>query len=144
MTNQVNKSLTMRLFDQVFNHGNPDVIDEIVGADYVDHSSLPAPAPGIDGFKKRTQMLRAAFAPAMAMDSFSAEGDLVAFAWTMRGVHQGMFANTPPTGRSISVSGINIERFKDGKIVEHWSQFDALGLLRQIGALPSPEQTPRG
>jgi predicted ester cyclase len=138
MPEQDNKSLVSNLFDQVFNQANSSVIDQIISPEYVDHSSMPAPAPGIEGFKKRAEMLRAAFAPEIVMDNFTSDGDLVAFTWTMRGVHQGFFANIPATGNPIFVSGINIERFEDGKIVEHWSQFDGIGLMRQIGALPMP------
>lgn len=137
MQTEQNKALTFQLFDQVFNQGNPTVIDEIVSNDYLDHSALPAPAPGIEGFKKRTELLRMAFAPTMTMEHFSAEGDLVSFAWSMHGIHRGRFANVDPTGKEVHVNGINIERFQDGKIVEHWSQFDAVGLMRQIGALAS-------
>lgn len=141
MSSEENKALTHRLFDEEFNKGNPAVIDEIIAADYQDHSALPAPAPGPEGFKKRAEMLRAAFAPKMTFGNFLAEGDLVAFTWTMSGIHQGVFANVPPTGKPVTVHGINVERFQDGKIVEHWSQFDAVGLMRQIGGLPAPGQT---
>jgi predicted ester cyclase len=112
----------------------------MIAADYVDHSSLPAPAPGPDGFKKRAAMLRAAFNSKMTFGQFLAEGDLVAFTWLMSGIHQDAFAGVPATGRPVTVNGMNIERFQDGKIVEHWSQFDAVGLLRQIGALPAAGQ----
>jgi len=59
----------------------------------------------------------------------------------MSGRHQGKFAGAEPTGVEIIISGINIERFQDGKSVEHWSQFDMAGLLRQIGVLPSGSQS---
>jgi hypothetical protein len=58
-----NKQRTQRPFDEEFNKGNSAVIDEMIAADYVDHSSLPAPAPGPDGFKKPAALLRAAFNP---------------------------------------------------------------------------------
>jgi predicted ester cyclase len=140
LSTETNKQLTHRLFDDEFNKGNSATIDEVLAADYVDHSALPAPAPGVAGFKKRAAMLRAAFAPKMTFGDFLAEGDMVAFNWTMTGVHQGMFAGIPPTGKPIVVTGTNVERFRDGKIVEHWSQFDGIGLLRQISALPPPQK----
>lgn len=140
MSTEENKALTHRLFDEEFNQGNPAAIDEIIDANYLDHSALPAPAPGPEGFKKRAEMLRAAFDPKMTFGEFLAEGDLVSFTWTLSGIHQGVFANVPPTGKAVTVSGINIERFQNGKIVEHWSQFDGIGLMRQIGVLPTPGQ----
>jgi len=140
MSSEENKALTRRLFDEGFNMRNTAVVFEIVATDYIDHSALPAPAPGPEGFKKRIDMLCAAFEPQMTFGTFLAEGDLVAFTWTISGMHQGVFANVPPTGKPVTVSGINVERFQAGKIVEHWSQFDAMGLMRQIGALPAPGQ----
>lgn len=138
MPAESDKQLTRRLFDEVFNRDNPAVVGEIVAEDYVDHSALPAPAPGPEGFRKRTESLKAAFAPTMSFGPFLAEGDLVAFTWTMSGTHKGVFAGVAPTGKAINVTGMNVERFRDGKIVEHWSQFDSLGLMRQIGAVPAP------
>lgn len=83
MSTEENKTLTHRLFDEEFNQGNPAAIDEIIDANYVDHSALPAPAPGPEGFKKRAEMLRAAFDPKMTFGEFLAEGDLVSFTWTL-------------------------------------------------------------
>jgi predicted ester cyclase len=141
MTAEDNKSNTRNLFDQLFNQGNPSKVDEMIAPDYVDHSALPPPAPGPDGFKMRARMLSSAFSPKMTFGPFLAEGDLIAFTWSMKGTHQGKFAGAEPTGAEISIDGINIERFQDGKIVEHWSQFDLAGLLRQIGLLPSGMQS---
>ncbi|MEW6086371.1 MAG: ester cyclase [Chloroflexota bacterium] len=132
MSTEENKKLVQRLFDEAFNQQNSSPIHELVAAEYVDHSAIPAPAPGAEGFKKRVEMLRAAFAPKMSFGEFLAENDLVAFSWTMDGVHQGVFAGVQPTGKQIKVSGINIERMKDEKIVEHWSHFDLAGLMKQI------------
>jgi predicted ester cyclase len=138
MSSEENKRQTLRLFDEEFNHGSSDAIDELIAPNYADHSSMPAPMPGPEGFKRRAALLRAAFNPQMTFGEFVAEGDLVAFTWTMTGVHQGVFAGIPATGAPITVHGMNLERFQDGKIVEHWSHFDGIGLLRQIGALPAP------
>lgn len=132
MSTEENKKLVQGLFDEAFNQQNSSPIHDLVAAEYVDHSAIPAPAPGPEGFKKRVEMLRAAFAPKMSFGEFLAENDLVAFSWTMEGVHQGVFAGVQPTGKQIKVSGINIERMKDGKVVEHWSHFDLAGLMKQI------------
>lgn len=59
--------------------------------------------------------------------------------FTARGTHQGELEGTSPTGNRIRVTGINISRIAGGKIAEEWTVYDALGLLRQIGAVPSPE-----
>ncbi|MBX3195011.1 MAG: ester cyclase [Microbacteriaceae bacterium] len=120
-----------RFFDAGFNRGE-FLASEYVADDYVDHSPLPAPKPGAEGFGMRMQALRTAFVDEAVFGVFAAEGDLVAFTWEFRGVHRGAFAGVEPTGRTVSLAGINVERVRDGLIVEHWSQFDLAGLMRQL------------
>jgi predicted ester cyclase len=67
-----------------------------------------------------------------------AEGDLVAGAWTATGTHKGDLMGIAPTGRSITVTGIGIDRISGGQIVESWANYDALGMLVQLGAIPAP------
>ena len=70
-----------------------------------------------------------------------AEDDKVATRWTMRGTHEGEFRGIAPTGRQISVTGIGIFRFSEGKVVESWDNFDQLGMMQQLGVIPTPEQS---
>jgi predicted ester cyclase len=67
-----------------------------------------------------------------------AEGDLVAMTWTATGTHQGELMGIAPTGRSVTVSGIGVDRVSGGQIVESWANYDALGMLTQLGAIPAP------
>ena len=69
-----------------------------------------------------------------------AEGETVVTRMTLRGTHHGAFRGIPPTGKQIAVSLIGIDRFKNGKFAEQWSQLDNLGLLQQLGAGPAPGQ----
>jgi steroid delta-isomerase-like uncharacterized protein len=132
MTTETNKALVRRLFDELFNQGNPAAANDVIAPDYIDHSPIPAPAPGAEGFARRTAALRAAFVQEAVFGVFLAEGDLVAFTWQFNGVHTGPFAGLPATGKAVTLSGINVERIKDGRIVEHWSHFDLAGLMKQI------------
>src|SRR5262245_2485316 len=134
MSTQQNKDLVHRMFDEAFNHGNTSVINENIAPDYVDHSPIPAPVPGPEGFAKRTMALRSAFVQEAMFGLFLAENDLVAFTWTFQGVHQGTFAGIAATGKTVTLSGINVERLENGKIVEHWSHFDLAGLLKQMNS----------
>lgn len=68
------------------------------------------------------------------------DGDKVAVRTTFRGTHTGDFFGIPPTGKSVTVSGTHILRIADGKIAEHWGNNDDLGLMRQLGVIPAPEQ----
>jgi predicted ester cyclase len=69
-----------------------------------------------------------------------AEGDKVVSRYTVSGTHQGEIMGAVPTGKLVTHTGHQTERFEDGKIVESWTNWDALGLLEEIGAIPSPEQ----
>jgi steroid delta-isomerase-like uncharacterized protein len=119
MSTQENKAIVQHLFDEVFNKGNTSVVNETIAPDYIDHSPIPAPAAGPEGFAKRTSALRAAFVQEVEFGVFLAEGDLVAFTWKFNGVHNGTFAGVPAMGKQVTLSGINVERLENGKIVEH-------------------------
>ena len=69
-----------------------------------------------------------------------AEGDRVASRWAASATHTGPVMGMPPTGKTVQVTGVNVARFADGKIVESWFNFDMLTLLQQLGAIPTPEQ----
>jgi predicted ester cyclase len=69
-----------------------------------------------------------------------AEGDKVVTRFTMRGTHQGEFMGIAPTGRRVEMTGIDIIRFSDGKMVEHWGNTDDLGMMQQLGVIPEPGQ----
>ena len=69
-------------------------------------------------------------------EDYVAEGDKVAGRFEAQGTHNGEFAGVPATGKPVSFSGINIMRIADGKIVEHWVQYDTMGIMQQIGAIP--------
>ncbi len=73
------------------------------------------------------------------VEDMVAEGDKVVARWTSTGTHAGLFMGIPPTGKTIMTSGITVFRFNDaGRIVEEWSESDMVGMLQQVGAMPSP------
>jgi steroid delta-isomerase-like uncharacterized protein len=71
-----------------------------------------------------------------------AEGDLVAGPWRATGTHQGELMGIPATGKSISITGMGMDRVVDGKIVESWGNWDALGMLTQLGVVPAAAGAP--
>jgi steroid delta-isomerase-like uncharacterized protein len=73
----------------------------------------------------------------ISIEACIAEGDTVVTRWTLTGTHQGMFQGIPPTGRAVRFNGIEFNRVLKGRLVEHWSMFDNLALLQQIGAMPA-------
>ena len=70
------------------------------------------------------------------------EGDKLAFRWLLSGTHEGEFMGVAGTGRRVEAMGMDIVRVAGEKIVDHWGEFDAMGLLRQIGAIPRLRDTP--
>ena len=84
-------------------------------------------------------MYRAAYPDTrLAIGEMIAEGDLVAMTWTATGTHQGELMGIAPTGRSVTVTGMGVDRISGGQIVESWANYDALGMLAQLGAIPAP------
>jgi steroid delta-isomerase-like uncharacterized protein len=74
----------------------------------------------------------------ITVESSFGEGEMVATRWTITGSHRGNFQGVPPTGRQVTMAGIDISRFVGGKVAEHWAQFDVIGVMQQIGAIPAP------
>jgi predicted ester cyclase len=128
-----NADCVRRFFDDGFSRGEFRVAD-YVADDFVDHSPIPAPALGRAGFAMRMQGMRAAFVDTATFGAFVAQDDMVAFTWEFSGVHRGPFGGVEPTGRTVTLPGVNMERLEHGFIVEHWSQFDLAGLMRQLTA----------
>jgi steroid delta-isomerase-like uncharacterized protein len=136
-----NKVVVRRFFEEVINAGNLDWADEFVTADYVEHQHLPGAEGrhGIEVAKAFLSMMRGAFPDyRFAVEDLIAEGDRVAARVTVSGTHRGELMGLAPTGRRITASGIEVFRFADGKMAEHWATFAALDLLQQIGLVPVP------
>lgn len=135
-----NTALVKRLYTEVLAKGNMTVADEVLASSYVDHR-LPFPdLPGNrEGLKQAVSRVRAAFPDITpTVEDVVAAGDKVAVRATARGTHQKEFNGIPATGKQVTLSEMHIFRVADGKIVEHWGEFDSLGLLVQLGAFPPP------
>jgi len=135
-----NKRLYRRWFEEVVNTGNLAVADELLAADYVLHfPGIPTPLDR-EQHKGLVAMFRAGFPDwHEAVEEMIGEGDKVVARLTGRGTHRGEFQGIPPTGKRVTASGIGIGRIAGGKIVETWAAYDALGLMQQLGAVPTPE-----
>jgi steroid delta-isomerase-like uncharacterized protein len=146
MSAEANKAVMRRFIEEAWNRGNMDVIDELLAPDFDSHpvpSDMPA-APGREGQKQVITAYRNAFdGTRLEIEDQIAEGDRVVTRWTARGRHTGDLMGMPPSGRDVSVSGVFINRVVNGKIVEGWGNFDALGMLQQIGALPIQREVGR-
>jgi steroid delta-isomerase-like uncharacterized protein len=137
---QAAESLARRYFNEVWNQGNVDVLDELLAPDYVNHTpSIGTPPRGPDGLKPIVLAMRRAFPDLhFSIEDVVAAGDAVAIRTTMTGTHHGDLFGTPPTHRRVRVNQIQIERVQDGRIVEHWRVTDELTLMKQLGVVRTP------
>ena len=128
--------LSRRIFEDVWNRKDLNAIDEIISADYVHHDASSPAAAGIDGYKQFVKYYMNAFPDAhFTIDDAFTSGDSEVTRWIVTGTHQGELAGIPPTGRRFSVTGISIARIANGKIIESWNNWDALGLMQQLGVV---------
>jgi len=121
--------------------GNLDVFDELIDESYVSHDPAePQPIRGVQGAKDNVNQYLSAFEGAhiKVLDQI-AEGDVIATRWEGRGRHTGELMGITPTGKEIVITGISLTRVANGKLVEDWTNWDTLGMLQQIGAIPSME-----
>jgi steroid delta-isomerase-like uncharacterized protein len=139
---EANAKASRRILEELFGAGNYGLADELIAADAVGHDpALPEPVSGPEGLKEAARGYRSAFPDlTMTVETVLAEGDLVAIRWTARGTHKGDLFGIAPTGKEATVTGITIDRHAGGKIAESWTSWDALGLLQQLGAVPSAMQ----
>lgn len=133
-----NKAAVGRIFDEVWNRGRLDLIDEHFADDYVGHQlSGDEPIRGPEGMKEFVGLLRDAFPDLeQTIDDLVAEGDTVVIRWTARGTHDGSLLGIEPTGRAVTFHGMGMFRLGDGEIVEGWMNPNLFGLFRQLGTTP--------
>lgn len=136
-----NKAIARRSFDEVWNQGNLAAIDEIYAPDVVNHTLPPGLPPGVEGGKAFTGMYLSAFPDTkMTIELQIAEGDKVVTRWKAQGTHKGELMGIPATGKQVTVTGIVIDRIVGGRIVESWGEFDQMGMMQQLGVVPTPGQ----
>ncbi len=140
MSTQDNVANFRRLIE-AFSNGDLDVVDELVAPDCVEHQR--GNNPGAEGAKEVVRTLHRWMSDfSLTIEDLVADGDKV---WTRnraRGVNTGSVMGNPPTGRPVEVDVIDIGRFVDGQLVEHWGIADQLGLMIQLGLVPGPRREP--
>lgn len=140
MSTKGNKAILQRIYE-VFNAGDLVPLDQLIAADAVDHNPFPGQTPGLEGIKQMFTAFRTAFPDAhQTVEDMIAEGDKVVARVTLTGTQKGAFMGIASTGKKVTVTGIDIVRFANGKAVEHWGNEDDLGMMQQLGALPPMEK----
>ncbi len=138
-----NKAVVRRMIEELFNEGNLDATDEIIARDHSHHDpAMPEEGHGPEDFKQFVAAYRSAFPDLhVQIEDQVAEGDRVSTRWTVTGTHDGDLMGIPPTGRRITLPGMEISRISDGKIVETWEGYDSMLMMQQLGVVSSPEQS---
>jgi steroid delta-isomerase-like uncharacterized protein len=129
---------TARRFYEAWTSGDLDAYDEIMAPEAQDHDTQNPNAGtlGPEGAKRTSEMYRNAFSDSrFEIEQQFDDGDYVITRWTATGTNDGELMGMPPTGKPVTITGITIDRFEDGKVVEGWTNWDTLGMMQQLGVI---------
>ena len=133
------KTIARRFNEDVWSRGDEGALEELLDPDFVDHDALTGQSPDRDGHRQILAAFRSAFPDLnVTTEDIVAEGDKVVTRWTARGTHQGDLMGIAPTGREVTIKGIDVLRIAEGRIVERWAQFNDLEMMQQLGVVPEP------
>ncbi len=139
ISTEENKAIVRRYYEEVLNQRLLTSIDALFTPHFISHPAGEGYDASVDLQTYVQAIVRShtAFPDLhVKIEAQIAEADLVATRWKAHGTQCGMLGNLPPTGKEITVTAMHFHRLADGKIVEHWEQFDLMGMLQQLGALP--------
>ncbi|GIK38368.1 MAG: hypothetical protein BroJett011_22010 [Chloroflexota bacterium] len=141
MSTESNKAVVQR-FREALDAGDLEGAMAVFAPNAIVHmSSAPEPL-SMEGFKQLGQLLLSAFTGGTStVEDMMMDGDKVVSRLTFRGAHTGDLMGIPPTGKSVAISEIIIDRLADGKIVESWRLFDQMAMMQQLGVIPAPGQS---
>ncbi len=140
MPAEENKAVIRRAYDELWNRRNIDVVDELATGDFLNHAAPPDRRRGRQGLRDVVRMFEDAFPDfRYEVEDVIAEGEKVAVRDVFRGTHQGNFMGIPATGNRVTMEAIHIFRFVDGRMAEHWVARDDLGMMQQLGVVPTSE-----
>jgi predicted ester cyclase len=132
------KEIIRVLYEEVANEGRLELIDAIARADYVEHHPFPGAPEGIAGLRERVSLLRAALSPHFTLEHVIADEEKVAVMWRNRGTQLADWMGVPATGKSFDIEGVDVYRFRDGLLAEHWHVVDVFSMMIQLGGIPAP------
>ena len=136
-----NKAIVRRFVEEIFVRGRKDTVDELLADDFVAHTWPSTTGDPRSDLKAAIDRAAAGLSdPEFAIDDLIAEGDQVAARLTTAATQTGEFMGMPPTNKRYSIEEIHWFRLRDGKVVEHWHQFDQMGMMKQLGAMPGGPQ----
>ncbi len=127
---------TLTKFAEAVNTGKFDLFKESVSIENVDHDPARGQVPGPEGYRAFFMRLRDAFPDlSVALETLVADEESIAIAYTLTGTQNGSYMGIAPTGKRMKIRGMQISKFKEGKMVERWGSSDELGMLQQLGVV---------
>jgi steroid delta-isomerase-like uncharacterized protein len=142
-----NKTLVRRVFEECWNRGDLTRLDEIMTRDYAEHDPNQENfgadfGRGSDYYRNLNRFYRTVFPDLhFEIEDLIAEEDRVVARWTSTGTHRGDLMEIPPSGKRVRVRGISVHRIANGKLVETWVNWDAFGMLKQLGVVGEPARS---
>ena len=138
MTIDDNKAVVSRFVDEIFVHGRTEAVDELLADDFVGHTwpSTGHPKDDLKAAIGRTS--KGLSDPRFLVEDMIGEGDQVVVRLTAEATQTGELMGMPASGKRYSIGEIHIFRVRDGKVAEHWHQFDQMKMMQQLGAMPAP------
>jgi steroid delta-isomerase-like uncharacterized protein len=141
MSTEGNKAVARRFLEDILNHGNLAAIPDVIAPDWVNNDQSLPPMRGHEGARQLVMIFRTGLPDFhLAIEDLVAEDDKVAFHCVATGTHTGELLGVPATGKTVRVTVTGILHLANGKLVENRVNFDALGLMQQIGVVPTPQR----
>jgi len=138
-----NKAIVRQLYEEVWNKRRLELFDEIISPSHALHdSTLTGSAVGPEAYKRQVTRFVTAFPDLrFTVQDIVGEKEKLAVAWTISGTHKGEYMGIPSTNKKVSADGITIHHIVNGKIMDSYVSWDALGMIRQLGAVPAHGET---
>ncbi len=137
-----NKGVVRQYNEQVVNESGLDAMEKFVADNVVDHNAPPYAPQGIETFRRHLAAVLHTYGDFyLTVEDEIAEGDMVVTRVTATGIHQNEWLGLKPSGKRITLTGINIDRVVSGKIVEHWGEADTISALIQMGGKVVQDET---
>lgn len=132
------KAAAQNFIEKGLNQKDLSAFEAYFSPELTDHALPPGLPSGLEGRKMFASALVAAFPDLhVEVEDLVTDGGKVVTRYSVRGTHKGELMGIPPTGRQVSIGGIAIDRFENGRSIEHWEYYDQMGMMQQLGVIPA-------
>jgi steroid delta-isomerase-like uncharacterized protein len=132
------KAFSLKVFEEIWVKRNMDAVDKFIAPNFVYKDPSHPTVKGPEGLKKYLSYFSSSVSDAqITIEDKIVEGDKVVIRYSVRGVYKGKLIGKSPTGKEIAFTGITIQRYDGDKIVEVWDNWDTMGMMQQLGVIPS-------